>query len=271
VEWFRVWHDFFDDPKLRACTKGRKFDIVSMLRLASGNNPRGRIDLEDEDIADYLGLTPEEFIDLSGFLLRKNIIERDGDGHIVFINWPRRQPKSDNVAERVAKSRARQASGASETFQSDACNVTVTDRTEQSITEQNRTEDNRRTAPSPSPPGLCSGALRFKSKYPPTHNPTSDEVLNAIWLRIVGGRLDEESRLLRELEGWLPHWDDPTFTPSLESFLTKPKYRQVPPSKNGAHAPPSRPALKPGEIPPLDPEVARQMALAAEFERGKPS
>lgn len=151
MEWFRVWHDYFDDAKLRACTKARKFDVLTLIRLASGNNPRGIISLEDADSADYLGLNMDEFSELVAFLERKKITDRDSNGHIRFLHWERRQPKSDNVAERVAKSRANKAIEESVTLHHYNGNVTVTDRT-----EQNREEQSRGTARAhaPEPPSI---------------------------------------------------------------------------------------------------------------------
>jgi len=149
VEWFRLWHDFFDDPKLRRLTKAQKFDVLAMLRLASGNTMRGQIDLCDEDIADHLQITDEEFAILVEFLVRKEIAARNEAGRLYFIHWMKRQPKTDNVAARVAESRAKKKDEDPCNVTSGESNVTVTNSVT-TRTEQNREEQNRNTITRPS-------------------------------------------------------------------------------------------------------------------------
>lgn len=111
MQWFRLYSEFFHDPKMRSFSKSQQRDVLALMALASESKTRGTVLFEDEDIAGWLEVTVEELQILVEKLLRKHIIERNNDGFIVFSNWMNRQydkPSDypENVNERKKKHRS---------------------------------------------------------------------------------------------------------------------------------------------------------------------
>lgn len=119
------------------------------------------------------------------------------------------------------------------------------------------------------PRGLCSAALVFKSRYPDTSNPTDDETLEAVWRRCVKG-LPGEARINRELDAWKASgvWDDPRFIPSMETFISKAKYRSCPPPAPAAQIASNGTGWDGKTELKIDPEIARIKALEREYSAG---
>lgn len=147
MKWFRLYHEFVDDPKIAMMSDSDQLLWVKALCLASDSSVRGMILLSDEEICWKLRCTVETWKHAIDKFRAKGMIEHntDGPGYTV-VNWDKRQFESDSSAERVRKHRAAKtgkpdpkpdasAPAVTETNESEPCNVTVTP-SEQSITKQ---------------------------------------------------------------------------------------------------------------------------------------
>lgn len=147
MEWFRLYNEFANDPKLLSFSKSERYDVVCLLCLASSSQERGTLLLDDEDLAGYLSVSLDDFLKLTSRLIKKAILERTPDGWLRFVHWAARQPHSDSAAGRMRAYRERQKSNAVQNS-SDDCStqlrngdVTVTNRTEKKREEKNREEE----------------------------------------------------------------------------------------------------------------------------------
>lgn len=107
MKWFRFYHDALDDPKVQRLP-GDTFKFwVNLLCLASRSEERGLITKTVEDIAFDLRVRDDEAAAMLADLIARGLIEEHVEG-IEPHNWDKRQFKSDNVAERVERHRAKQ-------------------------------------------------------------------------------------------------------------------------------------------------------------------
>lgn len=106
MKWFRFYHDALDDPKVQRLP-GDTFKFwVNLLCLASRSEERGLIVKSIEDIAFDLRVRDDEAAAMLADLIARGLIDEHVEG-LEPHNWGKRQFKSDNVAERVTKHRAR--------------------------------------------------------------------------------------------------------------------------------------------------------------------
>jgi hypothetical protein len=111
VNWFRLYHDLIDDPKVQRL-EGRVFKVwINLLCLASRSDPRGVLP-DHGDLAFALRIEEEEAEETIRLLLDKGLLE-EVDGALMPHNWDGRQFRSDDVASRVKRSRVRQEEVAS--------------------------------------------------------------------------------------------------------------------------------------------------------------
>lgn len=136
MKWFRFYTEIVDDPKMRALKDDEYRIFTYLLSLASEIEKEGLIDLSIDDISWRLR-APMELIERTiEALKRLGILSANEDG-FEFVNWQKRQFKSDDVATRVRKHRekkVKQGETLHETLQGNK-SETLENRTEQSRTE----------------------------------------------------------------------------------------------------------------------------------------
>lgn len=107
MKWFRFYHDALDDPKVQRLP-GDLFKFwVNLLCLGSRSQERGLVQMSVSDIAFDVRLDETEAADMMAKLIERGLIEEVVEGFQIH-NWDARQFKSDNVSERVKKTRAKQ-------------------------------------------------------------------------------------------------------------------------------------------------------------------
>jgi hypothetical protein len=121
MRWFRVYNEVIDDPKIHKMNAKIFKTFIFMMCFASECEQNGKIPCTSREISvrirtrhDTVKATIEKLIDLQ-------ILANDSNGY-KFLNWEKRQFKSDLSTERVQRFR----------------NVTVT--ANETPPEQNRTE-----------------------------------------------------------------------------------------------------------------------------------
>lgn len=148
MQWFRLHHSFFSDPKVATFSPSDRYALLVLYWLASESSTRGTFSVDAEDFANLalVGDVQNARRLLDRFASKRLIVENP-DGSFSVPSWDKRQPTSDNVNERVKRHRNRQQvnvdtapGGAGETLQGAPRNVSVTNRTEQNRVEQNRTD-----------------------------------------------------------------------------------------------------------------------------------
>ncbi len=129
MEWFRLYSEIKDDPKMLALTDGEFRLWINLLAMASESSERGVIaSCPLDGLAKSLH-TSKQFLQKS---LRKfessflNIVKVRDDGAIVITNFCKRQPASDSSTERVRKHRnekTKRYETVTETLQEQECNA----------------------------------------------------------------------------------------------------------------------------------------------------
>ena len=135
MKWFRFYTEIIDDPKMRKLT-GEEFRLFTyLLAIAAEEEKGGLIPYGEEDISWKLRATPDLVAQTIERCIELRILEKNGTG-LRFINWDKRQFRSDNVTGRVRKLRERGKESLHETLQETQL---YQPRTEQSRTEQKET------------------------------------------------------------------------------------------------------------------------------------
>ncbi len=116
MQWFRLYDDLVDDPKVQRLPPALFRDWINVLCLANRNTPRGVVPAI-ADVAFGLRVSEAKAKSVLKQLHVAGLLET-ADGVTSPHNWGKRQRVSDNVADRVAKSRARNVTSNTE------CNVT---------------------------------------------------------------------------------------------------------------------------------------------------
>lgn len=141
MKWFRFYTEIIDDPKMRKLT-GEEFRLFTyLLAIAAEEEKGGLIPYGEEDIAWKLRAPQELVTQTIEKCIELRILEKNGTGWR-FINWDKRQFRSDNVTGRVRKLRKRGNETLPET------------QLYQRRTEQSRTEQ-KETLSSPAEPERC--------------------------------------------------------------------------------------------------------------------
>lgn len=132
MEWFRMYSEFANDPKVQSMDEAMQRRLMMLLCLRCSNT---LVTLQDDEIAFALRISTDQLAETKALFLRKGFIS----GAWEIQNWDKRQFVSDSSASRVAKHRAKVKAEA-ETPTETPCNVTVTPQN-RTDTEQNRTEE----------------------------------------------------------------------------------------------------------------------------------
>jgi hypothetical protein len=113
MTWLKLHHDIIHDIKLRRFTPQEKWAWVIILVLASENSDRGRIEADDEDLADICEFnSTQDWLYFKDKLRAKGMIEQV-PGSLKVTNWEKRQysspsDKPEATRERKRKQRAKQ-------------------------------------------------------------------------------------------------------------------------------------------------------------------
>lgn len=165
MQWFRLYDDVLDDPKVQQLKPELFKHWINLLCLASKNDPRGYLPTEWSDIAFRLRVTPAKAVAIIRELVKLELID---EGPVTFRphGWDARQKRSDNVADRVAKHRGNVTRNVTDplpvTDEKRDSNVLDTDT--ESETEQNRAENT--TPPAPQGEPYTDEFQEFWKHYP---------------------------------------------------------------------------------------------------------
>ena len=98
MTWFRMYHEFLDDPKVQKLTHAeqRHFIMLMCARCRNGNET-----LHDEDAAFMLRIPIDEFLTVKQKFVSCNILCNGNHPK----NWDKRQYASDSSTQRVRKFR----------------------------------------------------------------------------------------------------------------------------------------------------------------------
>jgi hypothetical protein len=118
MDWFRMYSEFANDPKVQSLPEAMQRRLVMLLCLRCSNT---LVTLHDDEIAFSLRITESELAETKAVFVRKGFINDTWE----IQNWDKRQFVSDSSASRVARHRAKVKE---QTATSDVtpCNVTVT-------------------------------------------------------------------------------------------------------------------------------------------------
>ena len=109
MKWFRLYTEIIDDPKLQKLSDSEFRDFIYMMCLACETEKDGLIPHSKEDIAWRLRRDVTSLCDALVTLEKQHIVNDNGEG-IRFLNWEKRQYKSDTSAERTKRWREKQKS-----------------------------------------------------------------------------------------------------------------------------------------------------------------
>lgn len=118
MEWFRMYTEFANDPKVQSMPEAMQRRLIMVFCLRSSNT---LVTLQDDEIAFALRITEVELAETKALFVRKGFV----NGEWEIQNWDKRQFVSDSSASRVAKHRAKVKAEA-EMPENAPCNVTVT-------------------------------------------------------------------------------------------------------------------------------------------------
>lgn len=126
MEWFRMYSEFANDPKVQSMSEAMQRRLMMLLCLRCSNT---LVTLQEDEIAFSMRISDADLAETKAIFVRKGFINEAWE----IQNWDKRQFVSDSSASRVARHRAK-AKTEAETPAVTPCNVTVTPQI------QNRTE-----------------------------------------------------------------------------------------------------------------------------------
>jgi hypothetical protein len=127
MDWLRLYVDILDDEKIARMSDQTYRIFTYLMLIARERDCNGAIDMTTKDIAWRVRMPENQIRKAIPPLVDLGIISNE-DGVLQFVNWSKRQFKSDNVSERVKRFRRK-----NETLQP----------TLESRAEQNRTDKSR--------------------------------------------------------------------------------------------------------------------------------
>lgn len=126
MKWFRFYDEALDDPKVQRLSATMFRHWVNILCLANREPNRGYLP-PLEDVAFGLRVNERKAQQIIDTLVGAGLLTKNPDSTVEPHGWKQRQRVSDNVAERVAKHRARNADVTlQETDSDNESNVTET-------------------------------------------------------------------------------------------------------------------------------------------------
>ena len=107
MQWLKLYNSLRSYPKLLRLTAEQMWGVVALLILANENAERGRVELDNEDLAPILRCTPEQVQLLLALLEKKGFVERLDGGGIRVVEWDEYQVSDPTAGRRMREYRAR--------------------------------------------------------------------------------------------------------------------------------------------------------------------
>ncbi len=105
MDWFRVYHDIIDDPKILRLEPSLRWFYVALISVCSRCNPRGSLP-DVRSISLHLRLRLDRCERVVNELIKHGLIDEDQTTKALAIHgWNNRQCKSDDSYERVKRFR----------------------------------------------------------------------------------------------------------------------------------------------------------------------
>lgn len=127
MQWFRVYTEIIDDPKMAKMDNSTFRVFIYLLAVASEAGNDGKINMTIEDIS-WRIRTPSDTLILAIKYLSENNIIQTQKNEIIVTNWKKRQFMSDDINARVKRFREKQGNV--------SCNVSCNVRDTDTDTEQ---------------------------------------------------------------------------------------------------------------------------------------
>ena len=156
MQWFRLYHELLDDPKVQRLPADRFKQWINLLCLANQTTPRGSLP-STEDVAFRLRISETEAGDVIDYFSTADFLDQ-ADGRLWIHGWQTRQKKSDDVTARVNQHRdkgndTREADGICRNVTSNERETLQETTPTRSRTEKKRIEQSRvEQTPPKSPP-----------------------------------------------------------------------------------------------------------------------
>ncbi len=107
MNWFRVYHDIIDDPKILELPRAERWHVVELLSVASTQTVRGTLP-DCKKLAIHLRIHKNRAQAIVDKFIRLGFIDVNHDTKTMKIHgWEKRQFKSDDVSARSAASMQR--------------------------------------------------------------------------------------------------------------------------------------------------------------------
>lgn len=105
MNWFRVYHDIIDDPKVLSLPRAARWHIVELFAVTSRQTLRGSLPSLKE-LAIHMRLSLRKTKEVIQLMIDHGFIDESEDGSTLAIHgWDKRQFKSDDVNDRVKRFR----------------------------------------------------------------------------------------------------------------------------------------------------------------------
>ena len=104
MRWFRLWSELIDDPKICKMDEKTFRIFILLMCLAAEREQNGIIDLSEKDVAWRLRIS-QNILTRARQKLESLSILGSNNGNMVFLNWEKRQFRSDCSTERVKRFR----------------------------------------------------------------------------------------------------------------------------------------------------------------------
>ncbi|WP_248322008.1 hypothetical protein [Caballeronia sp. Sq4a] len=114
MDWFRLYGEFANDPKVQSMSEAMQRRLVMLMCLRCSNV---LATLQDDELAFALRIDEAELAQTKALFMRKGFIDEQWD----LINWDKRQYVSDSSTERSRKHRNKKREQVQQ-----ACNVAAT-------------------------------------------------------------------------------------------------------------------------------------------------
>lgn len=118
MEWFRLYSDILNDPKVMLLEKDSRWDYVTVLCIASENNPRGFLP-DDEQVAFKMRVSKEEWKKIKEIFIQRDFLIIN-NGMLQVHGWDNRQFESDDAATRAKKYRESRLDSTNQSMNNDA-------------------------------------------------------------------------------------------------------------------------------------------------------
>jgi len=106
LRWLRLYTEIIDDPKIAKMNDGQFRMFIYLLAVASEQDKDGLIPLSPDELAWRIRQPKPKLLNALRYLEEVRIVAHHDRG-VEFINWNKRQFKSDNITERTKRSKER--------------------------------------------------------------------------------------------------------------------------------------------------------------------